>query len=57
MPLSSIYRLFVSAANFHTQFWCRVMLNVLGEADGEEGELAAKSLLDKAYGVSGKGEV
>lgn len=30
------------------------MLNVLGEADGEEGAAAAKQLLDKAYTVPGK---
>ena len=30
------------------------MLNVLGEADGDEGTAAVKALLDKAYGVPGK---
>ncbi len=30
------------------------MLNVLGEADGDEGAAAAKQLLDKAYTVPGE---
>lgn len=30
------------------------MLNVLGEADGEEGSAAAKAVLDKAYKTSGE---
>jgi len=30
------------------------MLNILGEADGEEGEAAAKSLLDKADQTPGQ---
>ena len=29
------------------------MLNILGEADGDEGAAAAKTLLDKAYTVPG----
>ena len=34
--------------------YCSIMLNVLGEADGDEGAAAAKQLLDKAYTVPGK---
>lgn len=30
------------------------MLNILGEADGKEGEQIAKELIDKAYQIPGE---
>ncbi len=32
---------------------CSIMLNILGEADGEEGERRAHELMSKAYLVKG----